>query len=508
MIGEITLVGRAIIDPTDYDWLTDIGIKPYPVYYDTANKRFKRMTDNNSHEVAGFLMWISSCDNTRGVIAIGGVIPIIIPAWKTPYFTSSTDYYIGADWNLTTTNTNVYAWKSVIDAFNGVDTYNFQIKPNVYNKNEIDAKDTATLNTAKAYADALVVWLFDDRWNYNASSNTYPTTWWSSTSWAVLKGDVWTISVAWTLWGVAVTAGDVLRALVDTPWQTSSNRVITENNLWYVPENVANKATDLTSPNNTKYPTTQAVSNALALKANDNAVVHLTWAETISWAKSFEYITSRVNNTGQSWLSLQNWDAAGSASDRRQVSFWFSGSNDYAHFIHSRHNWWSATNNFLDFYICDWTQTNSITTWSNLALQVWADWSFIVGAQNRTSNWTGYTPTLTSAWWSNFGISLIIARYKQIWKIVFLSVKLQITSKTWVSGSIWLTVPVPTTSTFEPVNWFLVASWANPATSAKWDAETDNWVIRFKKWFATARMDAADCAVGDYVSINWMYCAW
>lgn len=36
--------------------------------------------------------------------------------------------------------------------------------------------------------------------------------------------------------------------------------------LTFTPENVANKATNLTSPNNTKYPTTLAVSTALGLK--------------------------------------------------------------------------------------------------------------------------------------------------------------------------------------------------------------------------------------------------
>ena len=37
-----------------------------------------------------------------------------------------------------------------------------------------------------------------------------------------------------------------------------------QNALGYTPENVSNKATDLTSPDNIKYPTTLAVSNALA----------------------------------------------------------------------------------------------------------------------------------------------------------------------------------------------------------------------------------------------------
>jgi len=45
-----------------------------------------------------------------------------------------------------------------------------------------------------------------------------------------------------------------------------------QNALGYTPEDVANKATSLTSPDNTKYPTTQAVQTALDLKVNKSDV--------------------------------------------------------------------------------------------------------------------------------------------------------------------------------------------------------------------------------------------
>ena len=79
------------------------------------------------------------------------------------------------------------------------------------------AADTAALNAAKAYADILVVGLLDDRGNYNASVNTFPASGGSGTAGAILKGDLWTVSVAGTLGGVAVTPGDLVRAMVDTP---------------------------------------------------------------------------------------------------------------------------------------------------------------------------------------------------------------------------------------------------------------------------------------------------
>lgn len=117
-------------------------------------------------------------------------------------------------------------------------------------------------NNAKTYADGLVVGLWDDRGNYDASGNAYPSSGGSGTAGAIKKGDIWTISVAGTLpTGRVVEPGDTVRALVDTPGSTAANWAIQQNNIGYTPENVSNKSTDGTfaSPSNTSYPTTQAV---------------------------------------------------------------------------------------------------------------------------------------------------------------------------------------------------------------------------------------------------------
>lgn len=58
-------------------------------------------------------------------------------------------------------------------------------------------------------------------------------------------------------------------------------------------EDKSNKATNLTSPDDVKYPTTQAVSSALAAKADDANVVHKTDNETIAGIKTF---SSQINS--------------------------------------------------------------------------------------------------------------------------------------------------------------------------------------------------------------------
>jgi hypothetical protein len=78
---------------------------------------------------------------------------------------------------------------------------------------------------------AAVTGLFDDRGNYDASVNTFPTTGGSGAAGAVLKGDVWRITVAGTLGGIAYKIGDTIRALVDAPGQTAANWAGAENNV-------------------------------------------------------------------------------------------------------------------------------------------------------------------------------------------------------------------------------------------------------------------------------------
>lgn len=125
-----------------------------------------------------------------------------------------------------------------------------------------------TVQAAKTYADNLVAGLLDYRGAYDASSNVFPSTGGSGTAGAIMKGDMFIISVAGTLGGTAVQVGDSLIASVDTPAQTASNWNILNSNITYVPEDVANKDTDVTLSLNsdTKYPTQKAVKTYVDLR--------------------------------------------------------------------------------------------------------------------------------------------------------------------------------------------------------------------------------------------------
>ena len=103
------------------------------------------------------------------------------------------------------------------------------------------------LAAERTYAEGLVVGLWDDRGNFDASVNAYPSSGGSGTAGAIMKGDIWTISVTGTLpTGLVVEVGDTVRALIDSPGNTQANWAIAQNNLGYVAENQANKTDTIT----------------------------------------------------------------------------------------------------------------------------------------------------------------------------------------------------------------------------------------------------------------------
>jgi hypothetical protein len=169
--------------------------------------------------------------------------------------------------------------------------------------------DTTHSPSADAVFDAIasaVTGLWDDRGNYDASGNVFPSTGGSGAAGAVLKGDIWTVSVAGTLGGTAVDIGDTVRALVDTPGQTAGNWAIAENNTGYVAENAANKSTDGTMAANsaTLYPSQSAAKTyadtVAAAKVSDTAYAG-SWDGVTNIAPSknavYDYLQSLVVQT-------------------------------------------------------------------------------------------------------------------------------------------------------------------------------------------------------------------
>lgn len=93
------------------------------------------------------------------------------------------------------------------------------------------AADAVVLSTANAYSDSLLVSVFVDCGNWDASGGLFPTTGGTGTAGAIKKGNAFEISVAGTMGGEAFDVGDIIRALVNTPGQTLSNWAVSEHNI-------------------------------------------------------------------------------------------------------------------------------------------------------------------------------------------------------------------------------------------------------------------------------------
>lgn len=102
-----------------------------------------------------------------------------------------------------------------------------------------------TQKAVKEAIDSAVTGLWDDRGNYDASTNLFPAAGGSGAAGAVKKGDAWTVAVAGTLGGSLVEPGDFVRALVDAPGQTAGNWAIGQTNLGYTPLNAAQNLADV-----------------------------------------------------------------------------------------------------------------------------------------------------------------------------------------------------------------------------------------------------------------------
>lgn len=130
-----------------------------------------------------------------------------------------------------------------------------------------------SVKAAKTYTDtaisAAVTGLLNDRGDYDASGNGFPSTGGSGPGGSILRGDIWFISVPGTLGGIAVDIGDSVRALVDSPGQTATNWNILHAATGYVPENVANKVTSISSSStDTQYPSAKLLYDKLVIENN------------------------------------------------------------------------------------------------------------------------------------------------------------------------------------------------------------------------------------------------
>ena len=119
-------------------------------------------------------------------------------------------------------------------------------------------------NAVKTYVDAFATGLLTDNGNYDPTvTGQYPTSGNTLSGGAVQKGDIWYISADGTINGNSVLIGYSVRALIDNAGATTNaNWSISNVGIGFVPENVANKSTDVNlGTSDVYYPSQNAVKS-------------------------------------------------------------------------------------------------------------------------------------------------------------------------------------------------------------------------------------------------------
>jgi hypothetical protein len=160
--------------------------------------------------------------NPAGYITISALAPYLTSA------TAATTYL---------TQVNAIATYQPLLGFTPEDVANKSID------NTLSANSDTLYSSQKAvktYVDASVTGVLNDRGNWDASSNLFPTTGGSGPGGSILKGDLWYVSVPGILGGTSVVVGNNFRALVDNPTLSTDWNILNVG-LGYIPENIANK---------------------------------------------------------------------------------------------------------------------------------------------------------------------------------------------------------------------------------------------------------------------------
>ena len=94
-------------------------------------------------------------------------------------------------------------------------------------------------------------------------------------------------------------------------------------------------------------------------------------------------INGTNDNSSYSSLSLRNGNNVSTFSEQGQIRFGWNGGDNYAHFIHTRHNS-AGINNAIDFYVNDGTKDNTILNGSIYSMTI-NDGNLGIGITNPTN---------------------------------------------------------------------------------------------------------------------------
>lgn len=243
---------------------------------------------------------------------------------------------------------------------NGLTTYNSQYYPLSSNpSNYLTSITSLQVTTALGYTPE----------NLTNKSTSVATDSTSNTKYPSVKAVYdWATGVFTTTSAVASQITTALTGYATQAWVTAQGYVTNVvTSLGYTPENVANKATNLTSPDNTKYPTTLAVSTGMASLVRNIFVQHAggwtpTNAATVAFGNFAVVPITATISPGPYKIYLRG------SGYIKGVEF-----NSYAGGTAGSNQAWSLylrVNNTTDYLVATVSSTGPIRLFSNQSLNI------------------------------------------------------------------------------------------------------------------------------------------
>ena len=135
--------------------------------------------------------------------------------------------------------------------------------------------------------------------------------------------------------------------------------------------------------------------------------------------------------------------------------------------------------------------------WSNPLYMQSGGWDLIVNWQNWTSAWTSYTPSALMVSWSGASFTVYSAKYKIIWKLLYINLDIWVSSVWTASGDFWIINPF--SAIYTTISW-----WIYRGSSQIWLFPEASWTtIKVVKTVFTSVLQWSDINNWDFVYISW-----
>lgn len=292
-----------------------------------------------------------------------------------------------------------------------------------YKKTEVDGKlgKKADLINGLIPSSQLPSYV-DDVLEYNTRAQ-FPTTWEKGKIYIAINDDSqW----RWT--------GSTYKKMVSSPWSTDAIPEGSQN-LYFTPERAKGAVqSDLNGKADLVWGKVPSSQLPEVSQIDESNLVHKTWDETIGGKKSFNEGVYFDRSFG-----LNTLDANGN----KTKLYWNSlrAPNNHHHILPDLVNQDGGVSSIYIGYNGQQNEIGLSVKWKTNYLLIKDDLNMYINDQNRTWEWQGYTPTVSSQRGSP-SLNYSSGRYKQIGKTVHCYARAEVKRNNWW-GRFWISLPIP-----------------------------------------------------------------